>query len=78
MCQKTKVFVLAKNLDFQVPGQAWTSGVGVRCRLLMYYAASIKFETVHYYALQNFKGTLEFFHHVNTGVDMMAFRTCNV
>ena len=35
MCQKTKVFVLAKKMDFQVPGQAWGSGVGVRCSLLI-------------------------------------------
>ena len=27
-------FCFGHKLDFQVPGQAWTSGVGVRCRLL--------------------------------------------
>ena len=28
-------FCFGKKMDFQVPGQAWGSGVGVRCSLLM-------------------------------------------
>ena len=33
--RKRKFLFWPKILDFQVLGQAWTSGVGVRCRLLI-------------------------------------------